>query len=470
MAWFPCDIGGGGGDTPATKSVSYLKWQILKTRGVPSGGSIQVAEFYLYQNADKYSWANGVSISCDMQGVSGEGIGNLIDGNTSTKFNTNDWGSVQTNECNITINLGETIVLDSHSTYAFCTPNDEISRDPVSWKLYGSEDGSTWELLDERNDAVVPTNRYTETISFPMTSLSGTDYTCVRGQFTSASTQHGIVDVNVGFKPDLVMVRMKLSNAGADTTSFWWVDESWAETKAIWELEPAEAGVVYVVDLDRQSGETGIQAINNDGFSFMSNGGNTQGCTCDYVAVKFKPSDIEFKNYAHLDGKGGINLPFAGKDTGEIDITFYEEEYVAGKYVFAHPASTALYINNNQFQLGYQGYNFSNVGSYSTGEHTAIIDRYSDNKLVFDNVEYRTFVESSSANNPIMFTANTDNMMTGNGWVGYIKSFKVYDRNHTILCELKPAEFNGVACLYDIINRKFYYAEGLTVMDAIPTN
>ena len=173
MAWFPCNIG--GGSAPQSKSVSYLKWQILKTRSVPANGSMQVAEFYIYQNASKYSWSNGVSILCSMQGVSGEGIDKLIDGLTNTKFNTNEWGSVQTNECNIVISLGETITLDAHSTYSFCTPNDESSRDPVSWKLFGSTDGTTWELLDERTDAAVPTDRYRETISFPMQYVGGGD-------------------------------------------------------------------------------------------------------------------------------------------------------------------------------------------------------------------------------------------------------------------------------------------------------
>ena len=171
MAWYPCNLG--GGSTPQSKSVSYLKWQILKTRGVPAGSSMQVAEFYLYQNAQKYVWSNEVSISCDMQGVSGETIDKLIDGNTATKFNTNAWGSVQVNECNIVIELGETITLDGTSAYSFVTPNDETSRDPVSWKLYGSSDGTNWDLLDERSDNATPTDRYRETQSFPLSSLFG---------------------------------------------------------------------------------------------------------------------------------------------------------------------------------------------------------------------------------------------------------------------------------------------------------
>lgn len=170
MAWFPCNVG--GGSAPQSKSVSYLKWQILKTRGnPPASGTLQVAEFYLYFNAEKYTWANGVSITSNMQGNSGEGIDKLIDGNTGTKYCTDRWGSSQTAECNIVIDLDETITLDIHSCYSFVTPNDETSRDPISWKLYGSEDGTNWELLDERSDNATPTDRYRETQSFPLSSL-----------------------------------------------------------------------------------------------------------------------------------------------------------------------------------------------------------------------------------------------------------------------------------------------------------
>lgn len=287
MAWFPCNVG--GGSTPQSKSVSYLKWQITKTRSVPAGGYMQVSEFYLYLNAVLYNWSNNVSITSNMTGVSSQEIDKLIDGNTGTKFCTHDWGGVQTNECNIVISLGETIVLDPHSTYAFVTGGDEPSRDPISWKIYGSTDGSNWFLLDEVDDADITSNRQTETQKFKFNELGPLvgNATKVEGQFTSASTQHGIVDVNIGFKPDLVMVFMKLGDTGQDTCSFWEKDASWAETKAIWCLVPAESSS-YEVTLGRLSGETGIQQINNDGFSYMSNGANTRGCTCRYVAVKYE--------------------------------------------------------------------------------------------------------------------------------------------------------------------------------------
>ena len=447
MAWFPCNIGGGS-SKPVTKSVSYLKWQITKLRGnPPASASLQMAEFYLYTKSGKYSWASGVSITADLQGTSGETIDKLIDNDISTKYNSSEWGQSQTGECNIVISLGETIVLDGDCGYSYVTANDETSRDPISWKLYGSEDGTSWFVLDEINDAIyVPTERRMESSEFLFKGLrsdrdidtkallysinesqggawinsnidttefaelyfeytdssSGADYTArvkiedivvytggadvfttifpaavsgwafnvriynnslyasfsgvgvsskavgiykeifvsgnatrVEGTFTSASTEFGIVDVSVGFKPDLVMVFMKLSGGNQDTCSYWEKNASWAETSAIWCLIPAEASS-YLVALGREYGETGIQQINNDGFSYMSNGVNTRSVVCQYVAVKYdiipEPQSDEIVLFE--------NGQFKNTDKVTLDLT--SDYQISDGYIEFGPTSSSV--------------------------------------------------------------------------------------------------------------------------------
>lgn len=39
------------------------------------------------------------------------------------------------------------------TTYTFTSANDAPKRDPMQWELFGSEDGTRWEKLDERNEA-----------------------------------------------------------------------------------------------------------------------------------------------------------------------------------------------------------------------------------------------------------------------------------------------------------------------------
>lgn len=104
------------------------------------------------------------------------------------------------------------------------------------------------------------------------------------GTFTTESTQYGISEIDCGFKPDLVLVSLPISEN--DTTSYWEKNLSYAETKSPWLLAPAESSF-YMNNLGRTSGETGIQTITDNGFKFIVNGSNTRGVTCNYVAVKY---------------------------------------------------------------------------------------------------------------------------------------------------------------------------------------
>lgn len=141
---------------------SYFKLQLLKTRGnPPHAGAIQSSEFYVMVNGSDYSWGNA-TITSNMAGASAQqNVTSLIDGDIFTKYCTVAWGSVQTNECNITITLDGSISASDITGYAFVTGEDEPSRDPISWKLYGSSDGTNWELIDEQTDYAVTTGRRT---------------------------------------------------------------------------------------------------------------------------------------------------------------------------------------------------------------------------------------------------------------------------------------------------------------------
>ena len=185
MAWFRC-MGNGGSPTPDPKykDISYLKWQLTQTRSdTPAGGYMQITEFYLYLNDEKYEWDSNVSITSNMAGNTGQEVDKIIDSNLNTKYCTQSWGYVKNNECNIIINLGEIIRIDGTTTYSFVTGGDEYSRDPVSWKLYCSTDGINWVLLDERIESNVPISRITETNKYdlerivkPFTILKGQEY------------------------------------------------------------------------------------------------------------------------------------------------------------------------------------------------------------------------------------------------------------------------------------------------------
>ena len=155
-----------------------------------------------------------------------------------------------------------TFVDEESVTYTGVTV-DMISYDETNNQLLMKVDGA---------DTVIPFNH------------GGGSCNVATGTFITASEQYGIVDVDCGFKPDAVLVLLPLN--GSDTCAYWCKDATWGTTKSIWCVYPVENSG-SVSDLNRQTGETGIQAINNNGFSFICNANNTRNVTCKYVAVKY---------------------------------------------------------------------------------------------------------------------------------------------------------------------------------------
>lgn len=80
----------------------------------------------------------------------GEGITNLIDDNSGTKyltFNSSGWIQFQANAAR------------SLSSYSITSANDAPQRDPLNWNLQGSNDGVNWTALDTRAGEDFP-NRF----------------------------------------------------------------------------------------------------------------------------------------------------------------------------------------------------------------------------------------------------------------------------------------------------------------------
>lgn len=184
------------------------------------------------------------------------------------------------------------VTKNANGTYDTTTNNEVVVNVPNSYAA-GDEGKvvSSGALVSQGSLTITENDTYDTTlISELIANISGGGgsggYTLVdKGTFVSDSDQYGIVDIDCGFEPDVVIVTLPLNNK--DTTSIWFREASWAGTQAIWELRPAENST-YFVNLDRQTGETGIQAINSNGFSFMSNASNTRGVTCEYIAAKYE--------------------------------------------------------------------------------------------------------------------------------------------------------------------------------------
>lgn len=119
------------------------------TMKLSSGGSADEAGFSdadtkaLLESLTDITEAKGVrNVRTTMDGFGGEGVDNLFDGEAGTKYCWPCYG-----ETDITFELK---AADTPTHYAFMTGNDTknyTSRNPEKWKIYGSADGKTWEVL-----------------------------------------------------------------------------------------------------------------------------------------------------------------------------------------------------------------------------------------------------------------------------------------------------------------------------------
>ena len=144
--------------------MAFYKLVITKRKGT-GDKVLQFSELNFFdKNSNKISWSVA-NIQCNMTGVNtSESIDKIIDGNTSTKFCTGDWGSGLENECIITIQVNDS--MDMPAYYSYVTSNDSPNRDPVSWTLSYSKDGTEYTIISEVTDASITGNRNAETQLF----------------------------------------------------------------------------------------------------------------------------------------------------------------------------------------------------------------------------------------------------------------------------------------------------------------
>ena len=158
-------------------SYRYVKWEITKRKGTGScdQACIQASEFQLLEDGDVVAWPDGTTAANpggSNTADATEGALKAIDGDATTKwldsnFNTNS--SSLTGDSQLVIDTGSGHSV-SFNAYKWYTGNDDTQRDPVSWNVYGSNDGSTWTLIDSRSDESITDTRYTNT--YPYTSFT----------------------------------------------------------------------------------------------------------------------------------------------------------------------------------------------------------------------------------------------------------------------------------------------------------
>ena len=127
---------------PAT--FRYVRFTPLKLRNGALANSIQLADFYFLNDATFVTPQSVTNPGGNSPG--GEPPGNVIDSDPLTKW-------LDFNKRGLVFDFGSPVTFDR---YSFTTANDGTERDPVRWTLEGSDDNSTWTLIENLNQFDFP--------------------------------------------------------------------------------------------------------------------------------------------------------------------------------------------------------------------------------------------------------------------------------------------------------------------------
>lgn len=130
-----------------------------KLRDDAAADSVQLAEFSLYRNGIALTGATATNPG--RNGAVGEEAPMAVDNNVNTKWNDHNKGT-------LILAFGGPTTVDG---YGFTTPNDFPERDPVNWKLEGSDNGTTWTLIDTVTDYPTTTARFTALPNIPLAQI-----------------------------------------------------------------------------------------------------------------------------------------------------------------------------------------------------------------------------------------------------------------------------------------------------------
>ncbi|WP_237275472.1 basic secretory protein-like protein [Tenacibaculum ovolyticum] len=132
-----------------TLGYSKIRFRFKNT----SGGIFQLAELEVFGkeggttppsgDSDDLTEPRGNILDSNNDSPTNEGVANLVDNNTGTKYLTFSASTT------VNYNFVKGYVI---SGYSLTSANDAAERDPASWVLEGSNDGSNWTALDRRNN------------------------------------------------------------------------------------------------------------------------------------------------------------------------------------------------------------------------------------------------------------------------------------------------------------------------------
>lgn len=141
---------------------AYTQYRLRVTAN-NGGDKLEIAEWQLHGTGAAFAESimqNGGVLTAQHAGLNNEGYINLNDRNALTKYCT----GIAAGRCWMQYQSAKSVVVTG---YALTSANDAPERDPKAWTLYGSNNGTTWDILDVRTDEKFPARFTTRYFSFP---------------------------------------------------------------------------------------------------------------------------------------------------------------------------------------------------------------------------------------------------------------------------------------------------------------
>jgi len=124
-------------------SYTYYRWRITESKITPPNANcVQASEFVFQVTGSDASMAGVTVTNPNGNNPVGEGPSNLVDGTTTAK--ALDLNFVTNGFTDFVFQFSTPKRFDG---YRWATANDEEGRDPKSWTIAGSNNGTTWETL-----------------------------------------------------------------------------------------------------------------------------------------------------------------------------------------------------------------------------------------------------------------------------------------------------------------------------------
>jgi hypothetical protein len=130
--------------TPSRPAFTYYRWQITETKIMPpNANAVQSSEFAFQIGGVDQSWGTVTVTNPGGNNPAGEEPSKLVDGSLLVKALDLNFVS----NGNVTNFIFQFATARAFTGYRWGTANDEEGRDPKSWTIAGSNDGTTWTTL-----------------------------------------------------------------------------------------------------------------------------------------------------------------------------------------------------------------------------------------------------------------------------------------------------------------------------------